>query len=129
MGKWLSQEWIDDTKALGGDMPVRPGLGAKINYLVTDGPEGDAQYFWVVEDGRLSDAGLGELEGAELQMTMTYEDARSIQTGSLDANTAFMQGKLKVTGSDMSKLLQLLPITSSPEYRTLETKLAELTEF
>ena len=129
MGKWLSQEWIDDTLRLGKKMPEKPGLGAKINYLITDCPEGDVEYNWTVENGQLVAAGLGALEDSDLNMTMTCEDAKAIHSGQMDANTAFMQGKLKVAGSDMTKLLQLLPITSSSEYKELETNLAALTEF
>lgn len=128
MGKWLSAEWIEDTIRLGRNMPQRDGASAKINYVVIDGPDGDSTYYWIVENGQLMDAGLGELGDADVTLSNTYSDARDIQQGVLDANTAFMQGKIKVTG-DMMKLLELLPITSSPEYKTLEEDLAALTEF
>jgi putative sterol carrier protein len=51
-----------------------------------------------------------------------------IQKGELDANAAFMQGRVKVTGN-MAKLMSLLPITNSPEYKALQVQVLELTEF
>jgi hypothetical protein len=39
-----------------------------------------------------------------------------------------MQGRVKVEGN-MAKLMALLPITSSAEYRDLQTKIREITEY
>jgi hypothetical protein len=39
-----------------------------------------------------------------------------------------MQGKTKVTGN-MAKLMQLMPLTMSPEYRALQDKVRAATEF
>lgn len=128
MGKWLSEQWIQDTLRLAKAMPERPGLTATLNYLITDGPNGDVEYFWEVKDGHLASAGMGSNESAEVTLTITYQDARQMQMGEIDANTAFMQGKIQVSG-DMMKLLELLPVTSSQEYRDLEAALAEVTEF
>jgi putative sterol carrier protein len=61
-------------------------------------------------------------------MSLTYEDSLKIQQGELDANAAFMQGRIKVNGN-MAKLMSLLPITSSAEYRELQTKIREITEY
>ena len=47
-----------------------------------------------------------------------------IQKGELDANAAFMQGRMKVAG-DMGKFMHLLPLTNSPEYQALQAELRE----
>ena len=39
-----------------------------------------------------------------------------------------MQGRVKVEGN-MAKLMALLPITSSPEYRELQDKIRAVTEY
>ena len=43
-------------------------------------------------------------------------------------DAAFMQGRMKVTGN-MGKLMQLMPLTNSPEYKELQEQVRELTEY
>jgi len=128
MAKWLSQEWLDEGKRLGEGQPERPGATARMQYIVTGGPDGDVRYYWVLENGKLLESQLGELPDAEVTLTQSYEDAMRIQKGELDANAAFMQGKVKVTGN-MAKLMALLPITNSAEYKQLQTEIREITEY
>lgn len=128
MARWLSQEWLDEVTRLGADQPERPGANARLQYVVIGGPDGDIRYYWILADGRLQEAKLGELPDAEVTLTMGYEDALRIQRGDLDASSAFMQGAVKVSGN-MAVLMSLLPITSSPEYQSLQEKLNALTEF
>jgi putative sterol carrier protein len=82
----------------------------------------------VLEDGKLLESVLGELPDAEVTLTESYEDAMRIQKNELDANAAFMQGKVKVTGN-MAKLMAMLPITNSAEYKQLLVETLEITEF
>jgi putative sterol carrier protein len=126
--KWLTQEWLDESKRLAETQPERPGASARLQYVITDGPEGDIQYYWIVLDGRLAENRLGELSDAEVTMTETYEDAMALQKGELDANAAFMQGRVKVTG-DVNKLMSLLPITMSPEFHEFNQAVLAITEF
>lgn len=128
MPKWLTQEWMDAQTELAKDQPERPGASARMQYVLTGGPEGDVKFYWVLEDGRILENQLGTLDDAELTLTQSYEDAMKVQRGDLDAQAAFMQGRVKVEGN-MAKLMALLPITSSPEYRDLQTKLQEITEY
>lgn len=128
MAKWLSQEWLDESTRLAETQPVRPGASARLQYVVTDGPDGDILYYWVVSDGKLVENRLGTLEDSEVTMTETYEDAMAMQKGELDANAAFMQGKVKVTG-DVAKLMALLPITMSPEFHEFNQAVLAMTEF
>jgi alkyl sulfatase BDS1-like metallo-beta-lactamase superfamily hydrolase len=128
MAKWLSQEWLDEGKRLAETQPERPGATARMQYVVTGAPEGDVLYYWVLENGKLLESNLGELPDAEVTLTQSYEDAMRIQKGELDANAAFMQGRVKVTGN-MAKLMSLLPITNSPEYKALQGQILEITEF
>jgi len=128
MAKFLSQEYMDLQKKLAEDQPERPGTTARMQYVVTGGPEGDIRYFWVLEDGKLLEAALGDKDDAEVTLTQTYDDAVKIAKGELDPNAAFMQGKIKVTGN-MQKLMQLMPLTSAPEYKELQKQLRGQTEF
>jgi putative sterol carrier protein len=128
MAKWLTQEWLDESTQLAKSQPVRPGATARLQYVITGGPEGDISYYWIVKDGQLEENRLGTLEDAEVTLTETNADAMRMQKGELDSNTAFMQGKIKVTG-DVSKLMALLPITMSPEFAEFQKAVLLITEF
>jgi predicted lipid carrier protein YhbT len=128
MPKWLTQEWLDEQRRLAESQPERPGASARMQYVVTGGPDGDVRYYWLLENGKLLESRLGELSDPEVTLTTTYDDAMKIQQGELDANAAFMQGRIKVTGN-MAKLMALLPITNSPEYKQFQDELREVTEY
>ncbi len=128
MAKYLTQEWLDQSRERAKDQPERPGSSAKMQYVVTGGPEGDIKYYWVLEDGKLLESQLGEIADPDFTMTSTYEDSVAIAKGTLDANAAFMQGKMKVAGNT-GKLMTLLPLTMSPEYKALQEQIRGLTEY
>jgi alkyl sulfatase BDS1-like metallo-beta-lactamase superfamily hydrolase len=128
MSQYLSQEWLDETRKLAENQPVRPGATARIQYLNTGGPDGDIRYYWVLEDGKILDSQLGDVDDPDFTLTMTYDDAMKVQKGELDANAAFMQGRMKVSGN-MAKLMSLLPLTNSPEYRALQEEIRGITDF
>jgi putative sterol carrier protein len=126
--KFLSQEWLDLQKELAQEFPERPGATARMQYVVTGAPDGDVAYYQVIENGKMQEAQLGTDDQAEFTITQGYDDAVKIAKGELDANAAFMQGKMKVTGN-MGKLMSLMPLTQSPEYKNIASSVAEQTEF
>lgn len=129
MSKWLSQEWLDETKRMANEtQPTRPGASARMQYVVTGGPDGDINYYWDLQDGQLVESQLGQMDNPEVTLTQSYEDALKIQKGELDANAAFMQGRVKVTGN-MAKVMALLPLTTAPEYQKLQEQIREITEY
>ena len=129
MAKYLSQDWHDQSRKLAESQPERPGASARMQYVVNGAPDDETvKYFWVLDNGKLVESGLGELEDAEITLSMSYEDAVAIQKGELDANAAFMQGRVKVTGN-MAKLMSLLPITGSPEYKELQEEIRQVTDY
>ena len=128
MAKWLSQEWMDKMVELAQSQPERPGVNAKLQYVITGVEGGDVSYYWVIENGKMVTAQLGTLDEAEVTLTQSVTDAMKVQKGEMDANTAFMQGKVKVTGN-MGKLMSLLPLTNAPEYKQLEKEVLASTEF
>src|SRR3954468_9992130 len=128
MSKYLTQEWLDETRQMAEGQPERPGASARMQYVVTGGPDGDIKYYWVLENGKLKESQLGDLADAEVTMTQTYDDAQKIQKGELDANAAFMQGRVKVSGN-MAKLMSLMPLTNAPEYKQLQSQIDAITEY
>ncbi|HEX5266099.1 MAG TPA: SCP2 sterol-binding domain-containing protein [Acidimicrobiales bacterium] len=128
MARFLSEEWLRSTRELAAGQPDRPGASARIQYVVTGGPDGEVRYGWVLEDGRLAEAAAGELADADVTFTEAYADAVLIQRGELDPGAAFMQGRVKVSGN-MAKVMSLLPITGTPEYRDLMARVDAVTEY
>jgi hypothetical protein len=128
MSKWLTQEWLDETRKMAESQPERPGASARMQYVVNGGPDGEVKYYWILENGKLLESQLGDLDEAEVTMTQTYDDAKKVQKGELDANAAFMQGRIKVAGN-MAKLMALMPLTNAPEYKDLQKQIQEITEY
>ena len=128
MAKYLTQEWLDVQRELAQEFPERPGATARMQYVVTGAPDGDVKYFTVIDDGKIVENQLGEDTEAEFTLSSTYDDSVRVLKGDLDANAAFMQGKMKVTGS-MAKLMSLMPLTASPEYKAIQEQIREVTEY
>ena len=128
MSKYLTQEWLDETGKMADSQPERPGASARMQYVITGGPEGDIKYYWRLDNGKLLESKLGEIPDADFTLTLTYDDSVSVQKGDLDANAAFMQGRMKVTGN-MGKLMQLMPLTNSPEYKALQEEIRGITNY
>jgi hypothetical protein len=126
--RYLSQEWLDALREAASSQPERPGASARIQYAVSGGPDGDIKYYWILEDGKLLESALGTVDDPDITITLTYDDTVKVQQGDLDANSAFMQGRMKVAGS-MGTLMQLLPLTNSPEYKALQAQLTKATTF
>ena len=128
MAKYLSQEWLDEGRKLAQEFPERPGATARMQFAVTGAPEGDVKYYQVLDNGKILVSTLGEDANADFTMTSSFDDSVKIQKGELDANAAFMQGRMKVTGN-MGKLMSLMPLTQSPEYKAIQQKINEITEY
>ena len=75
-----------------------------MQYVVTGSSDGDVKYFTVIDDGKIVENQLGEDPNAEFTLSSTYDDSVRVLKGELDANAAFMQGKMKVAGN-MGKLM------------------------
>jgi putative sterol carrier protein len=138
MPGYLSPERFDELGALAQDQTARPGVTVKIQYRTTGGPEGDFDYYWILEEGKFLEAKLGTLPDADFTLTMSYDDAAKVHEGDLHPNAAFMQGKLKVAGNKpaaqarfwiMAKKLALLPFTNSPDWKPKEEKARPITEY
>jgi putative sterol carrier protein len=128
VAQYLTQEWLDQGRELAKDQPERAGASAKMQYVVTGGPDGAIKYYWVLENGKLLESQLGVIADADFTMTLTYEDSKAVAQGELDANAAFMQGRMKVAGN-MGKLMQLMPLTQSAEYKALQEQIRPLTTY
>jgi putative sterol carrier protein len=108
--KFLSEEWAQEvTNALNSSdefQAAASGQQVKLQQVITDGPDGGEQkYYFQLDSGKVQ-VGVGELADAEATLTQTYDVAVAITKQELNAQNAFMQGKLKISGN-MMKLMQL----------------------
>lgn len=112
MVRYLSLEWID---ALGREVVARPALVAVgaantigVTQVVTDGPEGDITYhLQATADGVRFGAGPAEPE--DVRMEQTWETAVGVATGTVNAQEAFVTGRILLSG-DQARLLVTQPL-------------------
>jgi putative sterol carrier protein len=107
--KYLSQEWIDAyNTAVAGDDAVRAamkGKSAVIQMVVAEAPEGQIRYWLRIGDGTVS-TGLGDADNADVTISQSYDTSVKVNSGELDGQKAFTQGKVKIKGK-MLKMMQL----------------------
>lgn len=107
MSKFLSEEWASEvTAALGQHQGFKNAIGSAelgIQFIVNDAPDGDVEYY-LKSGGGNSTMVIGALEGADVTVRQGYETASAISKGELNTQTAFMTGKVKVSGN-LAKLM------------------------
>ena len=107
--KYLSEEWASTmTEKLNGSEEFKKaasGQTVKLQQVVSDAPDGETKYYFVLDNGTV-DVSLGEVADADATITQNYETSVAIAKSELNAQNAFMQGKLKISGN-MMKLMQL----------------------
>ena len=108
--KFLSEEWANEvTQRLNASEEFKSaasGQQVKLQQVVTNAPDGsEHKYYFTLENGA-AQVGVGDLADAEATLTQDYDTAVAITKQELNAQNAFMQGKLKISGN-MMKLMQL----------------------
>lgn len=107
MSKFLSEQWASEvTSTLNSHEGFKNAMGAadlEIQFETEDGPEGKVNYYLSASGGVASMA-IGDLEDADVTVKQLYDTATAISKGDLNTQTAFMTGKLKVSGN-LAKLM------------------------
>ena len=107
--KYLSPEWIDAYNAtVAADESVgaaMKGRNAVIQMLIAEGPDGEIHYWLRIGDGSVS-AALGDADNAEVTISQSYDTAAKVNSGELDGQKAFTQGKVKIKG----KMMKMMPL-------------------
>ena len=114
MSKWLTQEWLDETRKMGESQPERPGATARMQYIITGGPDGDVHYYWILENGKLLESQLGDLPDADFSMTQSYDDALKIQR-SHNASAKSSHSHVVIWSSRIKRSLWTLIIESTTQ--------------
>lgn len=87
------------TSAGVADAATRSKIG--VTQVVTDGPEGTIVYSLQVEDGHLTFA-AGPAFPEHLRFEQTWETAVAVATGTLNAQEAFIQGRILLSGDQQA---------------------------
>ncbi|MGH9077953.1 MAG: SCP2 sterol-binding domain-containing protein [Acidimicrobiales bacterium] len=106
MARFLSAEWFDelDRVAPAGGTGAGPGQARPLaNQVVTATPDGEVRYQVVVSDAgvgvRRLAPGVPPPGSAPLTFTSDYTTASAIARGELSAQTALLEGHLRVAGN------------------------------
>ena len=112
MLRYLSLDWL---AALGEEVErsdalreVAAGRRLAVTQIVTDGPEGDVSYHLDVDDGTVR-FGPGPADDEQLRFMQDWDTAVAVATGELNAQEAFIGGRIRLTG-DQQKLLDSQPV-------------------
>jgi putative sterol carrier protein len=99
--RYLSLGWIreltrevDDSEAL-GELAKDHTIG--VTQVVLDGPEGDVTYHLQVGDGSAR-FGAGAADPEHVKMEQDWSTAVAVATGALNAQEAFVTGKIRFFG-------------------------------
>jgi SCP-2 sterol transfer family len=125
---WLSDEWFDLVRGICAEGVELNGLSGRVQYEITGGPRGGVSCHWVMKEGQLESGGPGRIDDADVTLTAPWDDAVAVQRGELDPNVAFMQGRLKVTGS-MGIMTVLLSRARTPDCVALRERISAVSRF
>lgn len=135
MSKFLSDEWLDQAKAIRAEYEGKGGAPPhqmRMNLVITDMPT-DVSVAAI--DAHMDTTGgdvemdLGHLETPDLTVTLEYETAKAILVeGNPQAGMqAFMAGKIKVQG-DMTKLMAMQSVTPDPVAAEIAANIKAITD-
>jgi putative sterol carrier protein len=124
--RYLSLEWLD---ALTTEVAASTALQELaqqhtigVTQVVTDGPEGSVSYHLQVGDGSAR-FGAGPAYPEDVRMEQTWETATAVATGTLNAQEAFIKGRILLTGSQQ-KLMEAQPVFAALDvvFRTVRER-------
>lgn len=92
-----------------------------VTQVVTDGPEDTVVYHLQVGDGRAS-FGAGPADPEDVRMVQDWDTAVAVATGRLNAQEAFIGGRIKLAGD------QQLLLASQPVFGALDAVFSAVRE-
>jgi putative sterol carrier protein len=110
--RYLSLDWIDElTREVASseqlaDLADAHAIG--VTQVVRGGPEGDVTYHLQVGGGDAS-FGAGVADPEDVRMEQEWDTAVAVATGELNAQEAFLSGRIRLYG-DQQKLLGAQPV-------------------
>jgi hypothetical protein len=123
--RYLSLQWITELSREVADSEQLARLAAThgigVTQVVTDGPEGAVIYHFEVRDGAAG-FGAGPADPEDVRMEQDWDTAVAVATGELNAQEAFIGGRIRLTGN------QQLLLESQPVFGALDAVFATVRE-
>jgi hypothetical protein len=95
---FLTAQWFDDLHAAGRGSPPASRADLVIQQVVPDGPDGtEVAYVVTVTDGAVH-VRRGRADAPDVTFTQDLATATAIHRGELSAQTAFIEGRLRLGG-------------------------------
>jgi predicted lipid carrier protein YhbT len=102
---FLTDEWFDDLDAAARDSSVDPDLRLVIQQVVTGGSDArDVAYVVTAADGAIA-VRRGRADAPDITFTQDRVTAEAIHRGELSAQTAFIEGRLRL-GGDLRAVIE-----------------------
>ena len=124
--RYLSLEWLEALTTEVAASAELQGLATThtigVTQVITDGPEGTVVYHLQVGDG-VAAFGAGSAFPEDVRMEQTWETATGVATGTLNAQEAFIKGRILLTG-DQQKLVESQPVFAALDtvFRTVRDR-------
>ena len=100
--RYLSLQWITELSREVAESEQLARLAANhsigVTQVVTDGPEGTVTYHLEVGDGAAR-FGAGPADSEDVRMEQDWDTAVAVATGELNAQEAFIGGRIRLTGN------------------------------
>jgi len=127
--RYLSLEWLaaltDEVAASATLQALAAQHTIGVTQVVTDGPEGTVVYHLQVGDGSAG-FGAGSAFPEDVRIEQTWETAVGVANGTLNAQEAFIKGRVLLTGNQQ-KLMESQPVFSA--LNDVFEKVRERTEY
>jgi putative sterol carrier protein len=108
VARFLTPAWFDELNATANQSQELKESTARtqltLQQVVRDGPDGDVTYVMRIDRGSVR-AEPGPAANADATFTQDYDTATAVVKGDLNAQAAFMTGRIRVSGN-MSALLE-----------------------
>ena len=112
MIRYLSLDWINalSEEVAASDLmrEIAETYSIGVTQVVSNGPEGDVTYHLSVGDGSAT-FGAGPADPEDVKMEQDWDTAVAVATGELNAQEAFIGGRIRLFG-DQQKLLESQPV-------------------
>jgi putative sterol carrier protein len=112
MIRYLSLDWItalsEEVAASDNMREIAESHRIGVTQVVSNGPEGDVTYHLNVGGGEAS-FGAGPADPEDVKMEQDWDTAVAVATGELNAQEAFIGGRIRLFG-DQQKLLDSQPV-------------------
>ena len=127
--RYLSLQWITELAREVAESEQLSRLAANhsigVTQVVSGGPEGTVTYHLAVGDGQAR-FGAGPADPEDVRMEQDWDTAVAVATGELNAQEAFIGGRIRLTGN------QQLLLESQPVFGALDavfTTVRERTDY